>query len=161
MIEHEFCMAADILKILAGGRGVQLGWGGARARANRPLFQPSAAEPRLTRWGFQRGGGPDRRITFHQNRMLHLPEILNFYSARDSCSKGGLCVCVCGEFITLCLAPPEVSSRDHLQRVAMHVNSCHSGALLTRVRGVCSCVEQTKSSGSLLTVQVVMATDGN
>lgn len=87
MIEHEFYMAADILKILSGGERSPAGVGG--ARQNRPLFQPSAAEPRLTRWGFQRGGGPDRRITFHQNRTLHLPEILNFYSAPDSCTKGG------------------------------------------------------------------------
>lgn len=71
MIEHEFCMAADISKILAMG---ELSSWAEQTPQTDPLFHVSAAGLRLTRRAFKRVA-PTRHITFHKNRMLHLPVI--------------------------------------------------------------------------------------
>lgn len=54
--------------------------------ANRPLFQLSAAGPRLTRRAFK-GVAPDRRITFHKNTTLHLPAISRTFILLTSATR--------------------------------------------------------------------------
>ncbi len=110
MIEHKFCMAADILKILAMGKPSS--WAGHRASV------PSECCGTVSDTASFQRGGPDPRITFHKNRMLHLPVISWTFillqgATRDQVNTDSLYERGTNSLPrrntkTLCLSPPEV-----------------------------------------------------
>lgn len=71
MIEHEFCIATDISKILA--KGELSSWAGHRL-GKQTFVSPECCRTTSDTESFEKGG-PDRHITFHKNRTLHLPAI--------------------------------------------------------------------------------------
>lgn len=112
MIEHEFCMAADISKILAIGGVHKLGW----AQTFCFIWMLNVWQGELTK-----GGGPDRRITFHKKQNASPPgDLLNFLfrgwvrlvtrlTQKPSVKGVGGQIHYLGPGTkTLCLAPPEV-----------------------------------------------------